>query len=186
MAIKTFTTGEVLTAADTNTYLANSGLVFIKSDTITSGTSKEITGVFSSTYKNYMIKINNFNTTNPVGLSMRVGPASNNTGYYFGGVVVSFSTTAVSGEAGNNISDWSIGAVGTGTAGSSTIEIFSPFETTQTSYTSSSSDSRVGGAGCRNYSGFQNNSNSYSSFTLLIGAHAFLSCNVDVYGYRIP
>jgi hypothetical protein len=27
MAIKTFTTGEVLTASDTNTYLANSGLV---------------------------------------------------------------------------------------------------------------------------------------------------------------
>jgi hypothetical protein len=27
MAIKTFTTGEVLTAADTNTYLANSGLI---------------------------------------------------------------------------------------------------------------------------------------------------------------
>jgi hypothetical protein len=30
MAIKTFTTGEVLTAADTNTYLANSGLVYVK------------------------------------------------------------------------------------------------------------------------------------------------------------
>jgi hypothetical protein len=30
MAIKTFTTGEVLTASDTNTYLANAGLVFVK------------------------------------------------------------------------------------------------------------------------------------------------------------
>jgi hypothetical protein len=32
MAIKTFTTGEVLTASDTNTYLANSGLVFETTD----------------------------------------------------------------------------------------------------------------------------------------------------------
>ncbi len=30
MAVKTFTTGEVLTAADTNTYLNNGGLVYIK------------------------------------------------------------------------------------------------------------------------------------------------------------
>jgi hypothetical protein len=37
MAIKTFTTGEVLTASDTNTYLANSGLVYVKSQTIGSG-----------------------------------------------------------------------------------------------------------------------------------------------------
>ena len=34
MAIKTFTTGEVLTASDTNTYLANAGLVYITSTAV--------------------------------------------------------------------------------------------------------------------------------------------------------
>ena len=31
MAVKTFSTGEVLTASDTNTYLNNGGLVYITS-----------------------------------------------------------------------------------------------------------------------------------------------------------
>jgi hypothetical protein len=58
MAIKTFTTGEVLTAADTNTYLANSGLVYITSATIGSGVSSAtVSNCFSSTYDNYRIII---------------------------------------------------------------------------------------------------------------------------------
>jgi hypothetical protein len=59
MAIKTFTTGEVLTASDTNTYLANSGLVFVKSQAITSGSTVVVTDAFSSTYDNYRIVIDN-------------------------------------------------------------------------------------------------------------------------------
>ena len=58
MAIKTFTTGEVLTAADTNTYLANSGLVYITSATA-SGTAQfiNIASCFSSTYDSYRILV---------------------------------------------------------------------------------------------------------------------------------
>lgn len=56
MAIKTFTTGEVLTASDTNTYLANAGLVFVKSKTITSATSSsDLDDCFSSIYTDYRI-----------------------------------------------------------------------------------------------------------------------------------
>ena len=57
MAIKTFTTGEVLTAADTNTYLANSGLVYITSTNIGTSASATISNCFSSTYDNYRIII---------------------------------------------------------------------------------------------------------------------------------
>jgi hypothetical protein len=58
MAIKTFTTGEVLTASDTNTYLANSGLVFIKQQTIgTTVASVTVSSAFSSTYDNYLVTI---------------------------------------------------------------------------------------------------------------------------------
>ena len=54
MAVKTFTT-EVLTSADTNTYLANSGLVYIKTATVTSAASTSTTwqSVFSSEYDSY-------------------------------------------------------------------------------------------------------------------------------------
>lgn len=160
------------------------GLELIKIDTVTSGTSKEITDVFSSSYKNYLIKINNFNTTGAIGLNFRIGPFSNSSNYYWGGTYTTYDTNAVAGESGNNTSSWATGAVGTGTAGSSTIQLTSPFETTQTSYSCTSVDARVGGAGNRTYSGFQNNSNSYTSFTLILGSYSFLSCNVVVYGYR--
>ncbi len=55
MAIKTFTTGEVLTASDTNTYLANSGLVFVASTTFSASTGVEMSNCFSSTYDNYEV-----------------------------------------------------------------------------------------------------------------------------------
>ena len=55
MAIKTFTTGEVLTAADTNTYLANSGLVYVATKTFSAQATWDCTSVFSSTYDNYFV-----------------------------------------------------------------------------------------------------------------------------------
>ena len=58
MAVKTFTTGEVLTASDTNTYLNNGGLVYITGTTIGSAVSSvTVSNVFSSTYDNYRVLI---------------------------------------------------------------------------------------------------------------------------------
>jgi hypothetical protein len=58
MAIKTFTTGEVLTASDTNTYLANAGLVYVKSQTIGTGVSSVIVSdCFTTDYDNYKIVV---------------------------------------------------------------------------------------------------------------------------------
>jgi hypothetical protein len=58
MAIKTFTTGEVLTASDTNTYLANSGLVYVASTTFANATpGVEMSNCFTSTYDNYEVHI---------------------------------------------------------------------------------------------------------------------------------
>ena len=70
MAIKTFTTGEVLTAADTNTYLANSGLVYVASTTFTNSAIPFINGCFNSTYDNYRI-ILSFVTSNSTNVRWR-------------------------------------------------------------------------------------------------------------------
>jgi hypothetical protein len=56
MSVKTFTTGEVLTASDTNTYLANSGLVYVTQADLTS--ALQITNCFSTTYDAYRIVVN--------------------------------------------------------------------------------------------------------------------------------
>lgn len=58
MAIKTFTTGEVLTAADTNTYLANSGLVYVASKTFSGSGTVSCTSFFNSTYDHYRLVMN--------------------------------------------------------------------------------------------------------------------------------
>jgi len=55
MAVKTFTTGEVLTAADTNTYLANSGLVYISEANPSAAASASINSCFTATYNAYRI-----------------------------------------------------------------------------------------------------------------------------------
>jgi hypothetical protein len=53
MAIKTFSTGEVLTSGDTNTYLANAGWNYITSGALSSAVN--FAGCFSATYTNYRV-----------------------------------------------------------------------------------------------------------------------------------
>lgn len=53
MAVKTFTSGEVLTSSDTNTYLANSGLVYISTTNFATASTTQFTSAFTSTYRNY-------------------------------------------------------------------------------------------------------------------------------------
>lgn len=58
MAVKTFTTGEVLTAANTNTYLTNAGLVYIADTTVSAASTVAIDNCFTTTYAHYFITYN--------------------------------------------------------------------------------------------------------------------------------
>jgi hypothetical protein len=64
MAVKTFTSGEVLTASDTNTYLANSGLVYVTSTSFTTATSVNVNNCYTSTFTNYRIVVRISGTSN--------------------------------------------------------------------------------------------------------------------------
>lgn len=55
MAIKTWTSGEVLTAADLNTYAGNPGLVYITQSTFNGVSSVSVNNCFSATYANYRL-----------------------------------------------------------------------------------------------------------------------------------
>jgi hypothetical protein len=93
MAIKTFTTGEVLTAADTNTYLANSGLDYVGSVTATS-TTIALDSVFTTTYDNYRVVITttNASVTGTTIFRFRAGgSAISTTDYYYGGSVYTYN-----------------------------------------------------------------------------------------------
>ena len=100
MAVKTFTTGEVLTAADTNTYLANSGLVYISDTAFSASSAVNVSNVFSSTYENYRIMISWLQNTSPANLTMKLRDSggdistnygSNMSGQYYNSGVSTFA-----------------------------------------------------------------------------------------------
>jgi len=109
MAIKTFTTGEVLTAADTNTYLANSGLVYITQATV-SGTSTSINNCFTSAFENYLIKVNikSANSAADIKLRLRVGGVDSNGPYDQAGDV---AVTGTSVKLGDNANSYGFGTI---------------------------------------------------------------------------
>ena len=102
MAIKTFTTGEVLTASDTNTYLANSGLVYVGGTTVPSSTPIVDLGTcFSSAYDNYHIVINNVQASADLSLKFYLGTNATS-GLHYGTIFYYQFTGASSGYANSN------------------------------------------------------------------------------------
>ena len=102
MSVKTFST-EVLTSADTNTYLANSGLVYINQATI-SGTSTSLNNVFTSAFANYVINVNitSASTNADIRLRLRVGGVDSNGPYDQLGDVAVTGTSVKLGDSSNS------------------------------------------------------------------------------------
>lgn len=57
MAVKTFTQAEQLTAADTNTYLNNGGLVYVTETSFSSVVAVNIDNCFTASFPNYRLSI---------------------------------------------------------------------------------------------------------------------------------
>ena len=181
MAIKTFTTGEVLTAADTNTYLANSGLVYVKSQTVGSGVaSVTVTGAFSADYDHYKISIANLN--NSTGTQLKLSFPSITTGYYYGTPLVATTGGTFANTAGANVAYIDLGNIpGTWTS-DFLFDIFAPFQTTATKvsgfgYLNSIS---FGGMG----DGISSTSASSTGFILAPISGTLTGGTITVYGYR--
>jgi len=179
MAIKTFTTGEVLTAADTNTYLANSGLVYIKSQTIGSAVATvNVTSAFSSTYDNYKIVIAGGTSTSTNTLTLKFGATV--TGYNYSLVYATYATNAVSGACAANAA--AILYVGSGVTSSTlgVIEIGSPNIASTTQVSAPFFDATNAG----HLSAYVNNTTQYTDFTVGITVGTMTGGTITVYGYR--
>lgn len=188
MAVKTFTQGEVATAADTNTYLANGGLVYVGTASNSNTASCAIDNCFSSTYDNYRI----------------VGVISSGTGLYYGNLRTGSGNDTVStykwgrsyfrldnaapGTVGT-LSDsiWVVGEAGSIGAGSITIDVISPYLAQKTWYTTqiyatvqtATSDSYIGFA-----SGVKDNTTQYTGFAIRNNSNSNFTATFIVYGYR--
>lgn len=182
MSVKVFTTGEVLTASDTNTFLANSGLVYIKQQTVGSGVaSVEVTGAFSSTYDNYRIIMTGGTQNANNAVYLRLGSSVAD---YYGTLIFSSVGGASVLQASDNNSgqmNWVGGGIG-GQYCHASCDVFGPFLAQYTKV-------RNGQYQNNNNYGTQNGEHrvatSYSSFTLgLDSGNTISGGTIYVYGYR--
>ena len=187
MAIKTFSAGAVLTASDTNTYLANSGLVYVASKTWTATTSvQQLLNCFSSTYDTYRIVFQGVSDqTSPVYwyYQMITGTTVDGSANYYANPIYSVTGGAAS-------VNWNT-AVTVGYAGwvsnANTLISFdmaSPNQATQT--TSHGQSTSYGSTQAINGSvvGYVNTTNQYTGVQFGIGGGATHAGTVIIYGYR--
>jgi hypothetical protein len=179
MAVKTFTS-TVLTSSDTNTFLANAGLVFVKAHNVgaTGVTSITVTDAFNSTYDAYKIVATNVTTTGNGIVSFALGGIA--TGWYGNLIYANFSSGAVSSFGYNNVASISH-AGGTNSQGLMySVEVLNPFLAKAKFMTSIFVDNANAGT-----IQTQNTSTtSATSFTLGCTAGTMTGGQITVYGYR--
>jgi hypothetical protein len=179
MAIKTFTSGEVLTASDTNTYLANSGLVFVKSQTIGNAVgSIVVTDAFSSTYDNYKIVVAGGAASAFAPLTIQLGATAGN--YNYSLVYATYATNAVAGACSAGAT--SIVYVGQSVTSQTmvSLEINGPNLAARTGFSAPYFDATNAG----HMSGYLNNTTQYTGFTISTTGGTLTGGTLTVYGYR--
>jgi len=182
MAVKTFT-NEQLTASDTNTYLANSGLVYITSATIGSAvTQVTVSNCFSSTYDNYKIIISG--GTSSAGGDLKLTLGSTATGYYYALIYNTYNTPAnVIGIGAQNATSIPLAGVATTNSLTMDCDVYMPYATTRSHFRNPYMSTNVAGAS-GNLTGFLDNATSYTAFTVTITGGTMTGGTITVYGYR--
>ncbi|CAB4159752.1 hypothetical protein UFOVP718_3 [uncultured Caudovirales phage] len=183
MPQQTFTAGQVLTAAQLTDLQANSGLQFIKSQTIGSGVSSvTVSGAFSTTYDNYKIIVSGGVASATNTLNMTLG--STTSGYGRMQALYAYNTTTLTVDSSDFASPFVVVAGGSTNGLSGTIEIFNPFTASATSFYASSQGLIASGAfAVRTLFGALLNTTSYTAFTLTTSTGTITGGTISVYGY---
>ncbi len=183
-AASSATAGSVLVAngSGSTTWTATPyGLQFIKADTITSGTSKEITGVFSSSFTNYRIVISGLYINSRDVINFRFGTTA--AGYY-GTLYYDEYTGSITGASRVNNGAGLYVGYGEGFSGGGTISL-DVGEPNTTNNRKMVHGTYYGGGFAGWAGGMVVNSTAYTSFTIYTnGGTTFLASNIVVYGYR--
>ena len=179
MAVKTFTTGEVLTAADTNTYLNNGGLVYITGATVgTTVSSVTLTNVFSATYDSYRITFN-YILSSAANPSIVVTLGATVTGYYGVTTYYAYDASGDGTAKRNNGTDWNWGYFGANQT-SASYDILYPFKTNRTGYNGQYCGDLYQGS----VFGWLGNNTSYTDIKIAPGTGTLTGGVIRVYGYR--
>lgn len=181
MAVKTFAVGELVTASDANTYFANSGLVYVKSQTVGTGVSSvTVSSAFSAEYDNYRIVYGGGTGSTDITLSLKMGAST--TAYYAVVNYASYSALATPVSTGDsNQALWRyIGYAGTNYTQVS-LDLINPNKAQWTTYNASSwAATTVAGTS----SGIHQVATAYTDFTLGVNTGTISGGTITVYGYR--
>jgi hypothetical protein len=181
MAVKTFVSGEKLTSANTNEFLANSGLVYVSSTTIGSTvTSVQVTNAFNSTYDNYRVLIGGGVGSTNITLSLRLGASS--TGYYSIINYADYATNTTPKSVGdNNGAQWTY----VGYAGANYIQAsFDLINPNLARWTMLNNASWAATTVAGSINGAHQVATAYTDFTLGVNTGTLTGGTITVYGYR--
>ena len=180
MAVKTFTTGEVLTSADTNTYLANSGLVYVSTTTIgTAVSSVTVSNCFSSTYEDYRIDIKDCAASTGDGLNFQIGTITSSV-YYGNWSYALYTATAFNLNPMNAQPHMVMGLTNTSADLYASIDIANPFKTSVKFF----KGNYYGRGYTGTFGGTASSATSQTSFKIFNGSGTLTGGTITVYGYR--
>jgi hypothetical protein len=179
MTVKTFTS-TTLSAADTNEFLANSGLVYVSSTTwVGTSTSVPVNSCFSATYDNYRVVMSNFTASATAELLLKFNNSTGST-YSHGGVYVQYGSNTVFGEQASNVSTGIRVGNSNTTTSNIVFDVFSPFLAAQTGVTSNHADSTFWSV----RGGRDSNAVSQTGMSLAPSSGTISGGTITVYGYR--
>jgi hypothetical protein len=183
MAVKTdWTAGQTLTAAQTSTYLANSGLVYVTQVTVGSGvTDVSVPGAFSADFDNYVIncsEINGSATCTKMYFRLEaVDGTPSSLSYESNGISTTWGSTTVSGV---NDGFWYVLSTDDSHNMSGTFEVLSPFIGVYTWMKSNHAGNTI----LKYMQGIHRINTSYPRFRLTVNAGTVTGGTITVYGYR--
>ena len=184
MAVKTFTTGEVLTSADTNTYLANSGLVYVKQVSVGSAVSTvDVTSCFNSTYDSYVVSFSGITCTSAQSINFFLLSSTTPTasGWFGTEFYCAIGGTTWTGQVIANNASSAYCSAGTPTAGfASMLTIQSPNLAQYSRFQYQNVDSSY----FRNGYAYHASNTQYDGFRITPTSGSWTGGTVTVYGYR--
>jgi hypothetical protein len=183
MAIQTFTSGQILTAADTNTYLANSGLTYVASASYSGVTSFDVTGL-SSTYLYYKLLFGGGSsvTTDYRAVLYNGGTALNS--LYYAGVGYAAYDNSVGGANSSNSTNYFWAGQATNAYRSQTVMEFRMKASQQFTFTMQAFEANTFRA--IHSAGFRNATDAFDRIRISSSGAPTMTGEWRLYGYREP
>lgn len=188
MAVKTFTTGEVLTSSDTNTYLANAGLVYVTSVNVGSSavSTLQMANIFSSTYDAYRLILTGGTANSALAFGVQLGTGSagsmtlSTTGYYWNLIYQSYTGGGIGLLSASNGSSFPYSGTASTNHQQFEFEITAPYLAKYTSIRALFDSTTESGQ----HTGLHQVASSYTGISISVSPNTITNGTCTVYGYR--